>query len=82
MDIYAKTQGTAYGISFESVCQEVMGPVQPAPPRAESPGGASDCDRAPCAETGVAALGADAGSGKGKKAFRAGAVMENPLSAR
>ena len=28
LDSYAKTRGTAYGISFESVCQEVMGPVQ------------------------------------------------------
>ncbi len=28
LDSYAKTRGTAYGISFENVCQEVMGPVQ------------------------------------------------------
>ena len=28
LDSYAKTRGTAYGISFESVCQEVLGPVQ------------------------------------------------------
>lgn len=28
LDRYAKTRGTAYGVSFESVCQEVMGPVQ------------------------------------------------------
>lgn len=28
LDSYAKTRGTAYGISFEAVCQEVMGPVQ------------------------------------------------------
>ena len=28
LDSYAKTRGTAYGISFESVCREVMGPVQ------------------------------------------------------
>ena len=28
LDAYAKTRGTAYGVSFESVCQEVMGPVQ------------------------------------------------------
>lgn len=28
LDSYAKTRGTAYGISFESVCQEVMGPIQ------------------------------------------------------
>ena len=28
LDSYAKTRGTAYGVSFESVCQEVMGPVQ------------------------------------------------------
>ena len=25
---YAKTRGTAYGGSFESVCREVMDPVQ------------------------------------------------------
>ena len=28
LERYAKTRGTAYGVSFESVCQEVMGPVQ------------------------------------------------------
>lgn len=28
LDSYAKTRGTAYGISFENVCGEVMGPVQ------------------------------------------------------
>lgn len=28
LDAYAKTRGTAYGVSFESVCQEVMGPIQ------------------------------------------------------
>ena len=28
LDSYAKTRVTAYGVSFESVCQEVMGPVQ------------------------------------------------------
>ncbi len=28
LDSYAKTRGTAYGISFESVCREVMGHVQ------------------------------------------------------
>ena len=28
LDAYAKTRGTAYGVSFESVCQAVMGPVQ------------------------------------------------------
>ena len=28
LDSYAKTRGTAYGISFESVCREIMGPVQ------------------------------------------------------
>ena len=28
LDRYAKTRGTAHGVSFESVCQEVMGPVQ------------------------------------------------------
>lgn len=28
LDSYAKTRGTAYGVSFESVCREVMGPVQ------------------------------------------------------
>ena len=28
LDSYAKTRGTAYGVSFESVCQEVMGPAQ------------------------------------------------------
>lgn len=28
LDCYAKTRGTAYGVSFESVCQEVMGPIQ------------------------------------------------------
>ena len=28
LDSYAKTRGTAYSVSFESVCQEVMGPVQ------------------------------------------------------
>ena len=28
LDSYARTRGTAYGISFESVCREVMGPVQ------------------------------------------------------
>ena len=28
LDSYAKTRGTAYGISFENVCQEVMDPVQ------------------------------------------------------
>ena len=28
LDAYAKTRGTAYGVNFESVCQEVMGPVQ------------------------------------------------------
>ncbi|MFR4086999.1 MAG: hypothetical protein ACLT1A_03625 [Dysosmobacter sp.] len=27
-DSYAKTCGTAYSVSFESVCQEVMGPIQ------------------------------------------------------
>lgn len=28
LDSYAKTRGTAYGISFETVCREVLGPVQ------------------------------------------------------
>ena len=28
LDSYAKTRGTAYGVSFESVCQEVLGPIQ------------------------------------------------------
>lgn len=28
LDAYAKTRGTAYGISFENVCREVLGPVQ------------------------------------------------------
>ena len=28
LDSYAKTRGTAYGVSFESVSQEVMGPIQ------------------------------------------------------
>ena len=28
LDSYAKTRGTPYGISFETVCREVMGPVQ------------------------------------------------------
>lgn len=28
LDNYAKTRGTPYGIRFETVCQEVMGPVQ------------------------------------------------------
>ena len=28
LDSYAKTRGTAYGVSFESVCQEVRGPIQ------------------------------------------------------
>lgn len=28
LDRYAKTRGTAYGVSFETVCGEVMGPVQ------------------------------------------------------
>lgn len=28
LDGYAKTRGTAYGISFETVCREVLGPVQ------------------------------------------------------
>ncbi len=28
LDSYAKTRGTAYGISFETVCQAVMGPLQ------------------------------------------------------
>ena len=28
LDSYATTRGTAYGVSFESVCQEVMGPIQ------------------------------------------------------
>ena len=28
LDSYAKTRGTAYGVSFERVCQEVMGPIQ------------------------------------------------------
>ena len=28
LDSYARTRGTPYGISFETVCQEVMGPVQ------------------------------------------------------
>lgn len=28
LDSYAKTRGTAYGVSFETVCGEVMGPVQ------------------------------------------------------
>ena len=28
LDAYAKTRGTAYGVSFGSVCQEGMGPVQ------------------------------------------------------
>ena len=28
LDNYAKTRGTPYGISFETVCREVMGPVQ------------------------------------------------------
>ena len=29
LDSYAKTRGTAYGVSFENVCQEVMGPIRP-----------------------------------------------------
>ena len=28
LDSYAKTRGTAYSVSFESVCQEDMGPIQ------------------------------------------------------
>lgn len=28
LDSYAKTRGTAYSVSFESVCQEVRGPIQ------------------------------------------------------
>ena len=28
LDNYARTRGTPYGISFETVCREVMGPVQ------------------------------------------------------
>jgi len=28
LDSYAKTRGTPYGVSYESVCREVMGPVQ------------------------------------------------------
>lgn len=28
LDSYAKTRGTAYSVSFENVCQEVMGPIQ------------------------------------------------------
>lgn len=28
LDSYAKTRGTPYGVSFESICREVMGPVQ------------------------------------------------------
>ena len=28
LDSYVKTRGTAYSVSFESVCQEVMGPIQ------------------------------------------------------
>ena len=28
LDSYAKTRGTAYGISFETVCQAAMGPLQ------------------------------------------------------
>ena len=28
LDSYAKTRGTTYSVSFESVCQEVMGPIQ------------------------------------------------------
>ena len=28
LDSYAKTRGTAYSVRFESVCQEVMGPIQ------------------------------------------------------
>ena len=28
LDSYAKTRGTAYSVSFESVCQEIMGPIQ------------------------------------------------------
>lgn len=28
LDSYAKTRGTAYSVSFESVCQEAMGPIQ------------------------------------------------------
>ena len=28
LDSYARTRGTPYGISFETVCREVMGPVQ------------------------------------------------------
>ncbi|MDU3680362.1 MAG: hypothetical protein E7G07_10095 [Flavonifractor plautii] len=28
LDSYAKTRGTPYGIGFETVCREVMGPVQ------------------------------------------------------
>lgn len=28
LDNYAKTRGTPYGIRFETVCREVMGPVQ------------------------------------------------------
>lgn len=28
LDRYAKTRGSAYGVSFENICREVMGPVQ------------------------------------------------------
>ena len=28
LDSYARTRGTPYGISFETVCREVMGPIQ------------------------------------------------------
>ena len=28
LDSYAKTRGTAYSVSFESICQEVRGPIQ------------------------------------------------------
>ena len=33
LDSYAKTRGTAYGVSFENVCQEVRGPIQARPLR-------------------------------------------------
>lgn len=28
LDRYAKTRGSAYGVSFENICREVMGPIQ------------------------------------------------------
>lgn len=89
LDNYARTRGTPYGISFETVCREVMGPVQMRQlrkligftfqrhPRLNLPDDRLRAIESALAKTCAAAFGADTGT-KGavsKETNRARALM-------